>query len=42
MIIGILMVLAAVGSQAPRPITFTKDVAPILQKNYQCVVGQER
>jgi hypothetical protein len=35
MIIGLLMVLAAVGSQAPQPITFTKDIAPILQKNCQ-------
>jgi len=35
MTLGIFMVLAAVGSQAPQPITFTKDVAPILQKNCQ-------
>jgi len=35
MTLGIFMVLAAVGMQAPQPITFTKDVAPILQKNCQ-------
>ena len=35
MILGIFMVLAAVGRRAPQPIAFTKDVAPILQKNCQ-------
>src|SRR5215471_1565858 len=35
MTLGIFMVLAVVGMQAPQPITFTKDVAPILQKNCQ-------
>jgi hypothetical protein len=35
MILGIFMALAAVGTQATQPITFTKDVAPILQKNCQ-------
>lgn len=34
MILGIFMALA-VGAQAAQPITFTKDVAPILQKNCQ-------
>jgi hypothetical protein len=35
MILGIFMVLAAAGTQAPQPVTFAKDVAPILQKNCQ-------